>query len=297
MDDGQRSGVAPPRGSPLLLPLRALDPIANARTFGDVWSLVSGNRAVMRELTLREVRAEHSGKAFGTFWGIFQPLFLLAVYAFVYGAVFHTRIGGTFELPRNFTIYLLSGLVPWFAFLYCMAKSATVIQANAHLVKQVVFRVDALPVAVALAAAFPLLLGIAFLTVFNLATYGNVPPGYLLLPGAVALQIVGMIGFAYALAAIGVFFRDVRDLVQLSAIVLIFLMPIVYLPGSVPRQFDPLLWLNPFTYMVYAYQDVLYFGRIEHAWSWLAFAIWAFTAFMLGRRLFKRTEPFFADVL
>ena len=87
----------------------------------------------------RDLSAEHRGKALGTFWGLFQPLFLLLVYAFIYGVVFKAKIGGTHELPRNFTIYLLSGLVPWFSFQLALAKSTGVIAGNANLVKQVVF--------------------------------------------------------------------------------------------------------------------------------------------------------------
>ena len=55
-------------------------------------------------------------------------------------------------MPRNFTIYLLSGLVPWFAFQLCMSKAATVIPANAAFVKQVVFDLNVLPIATALLA-------------------------------------------------------------------------------------------------------------------------------------------------
>jgi lipopolysaccharide transport system permease protein len=276
---------------------RLFSPAEARRSVEAVARLLIRRRALMWELTRREVRAEHAGKTFGALWGVVQPLALLAVYALVYGVVFRAKIGGTFELPRNFTIYLLSGLVPWFAFLFLMAKSANAITSNAHLVKQVVFDVDALPLAAALAAMLPLTLGLGFIAVFTAATYGAVPWTYLLLPVAAALQLVAMVGFAYGLAAIGVFFRDVRDFVQLAAIVLIFLMPIVYLPGSVPAAFNPLLWLNPFTYMVYAYQDILYFGRIEHPLSWLAFALWATVAFLLGVRLFRRTRPYFANVL
>jgi lipopolysaccharide transport system permease protein len=102
---------------------------------------------------------------------------------------------------------------------------------------------------------------------------------------------------AFTLAALGTFVRDVRDIVQLSAIVLIFLMPIVYLPSQIPAAFNPILWLNPFTYMVYVYQDVLYFGRVQHPLSWVAFGAGSLIAFTLGYRLFRRVKPHFANVL
>lgn len=240
---------------------------------------------------------EHQGKRLGAFWGLFQPLFLLLVYAFVYGVVFRAKIGGTYELPRNFTIYLLSGLVPWFAFQLSMAKAASVIPANANLVKQVVFDLNVLPVATSLASCLSLGLGLAFIIGLTVFDYGAVPWTYLLLPLVALTQFLAMAGVAFLLAALGTFIKDVRDLVQLSGVVLIFLLPIVYLPSSVPAAFNPLLWFNPWTYMVYVYQDVLYFGRIQHPYSWVAFPLWSLFIFVAGYRVFRRMRPFFANVL
>jgi lipopolysaccharide transport system permease protein len=298
MDIGDSDVPSPRRtAASIRRAFRLIDPRAYVEAARAIIVLSVRERSLTLELAKREIQAEHAGKAFGSFWGVFQPLFLLAVYAFVYGVVFKAKIGGTFELPRSFTVYLLSGLVPWFAFLYVMAKAATVITSNTHLVKQVVFNVEALPLGAAYAALVPLTLGLGFVAFFSFATYRALPWTYLVLPVAVALQLVAMMGLAFALAAIGVFFRDIRDFVQLAAVVLIFLMPIVYLPGSVPAAFNPLLWLNPFTYMVYVYQDVLYYGRIEHPLSWLVFALWSFLVLAIGFHLFRRTSPFFANVL
>jgi lipopolysaccharide transport system permease protein len=283
-----------PRALPALQLLR---PGPYVAAFRELVTLLSQRRSLTYEMARREVSAEHAAKRLGIFWGIFQPLFLLAVYAFVYGVVFRQKIGGTYELPRNFTIYLLSGLVPWFAFQFSMSKAATVITANSALVKQVVFDLFVLPVATALASCLSLVLGLAFIISDTLATYHTVPLIYLLLPVVVVLQFLAMAGVAFALSALGTFIQDVRDLVQLSAIILIFLMPIVYLPGSIPAAFNPLLWLNPFTYMVYVYQDVLYFGRMQHPYSWLVFTVWSLVVFAGGYRLFRKVRPFFGNVL
>jgi lipopolysaccharide transport system permease protein len=259
--------------------------------------LLTRERALALEMAKRELSAEHTGKALGGFWGWFQPLFLLAVYAFIYGVVFKAKIGGTYELPKNFTVYLLSGLIPWFAFQLAMGRSTGVIVGNANLVKQVVFNLNVLPIASALAACFSLILGLGFVAAFTIFEYRSLPLTYLALPVIVLAQFLAMSGVAFVLSSLGTFIRDVRDLVQLSAVVLIFLMPIVYLPNQIPAAFNPLLWLNPFTYMVYCYQDVLYFGRFEHPYSWVAFPLWSIFIFSAGYRLFRRVRPFFADVL
>lgn len=284
-------------GSTPNLLVRIFSPRAHLQAFGELSSLLFRQRSLTWEMAKREVTTEHAGKHLGRFWGILQPLLLLSVYAIVYGIVFHARVGGTYELPRNFTIYLLAGLVPWFAFQLCMTKAASVLPANSAFVKQVVFDLNVLPFATALFGCLPLVLGLAFIAVYTLVDYGGVPLLYLALPPVVALQLLAMSGVAFALAALGAFVRDVRDVVQLSSIVLIFLMPIVYLPGSVPPQFQFILWLNPFTYMVYVFHDILYFGRIEHPGSWIVFGLGSIFVFTLGYRLFRRVRPHFGNVL
>jgi len=291
-DLSEISAAVPPR--------RALDlirPTPYLQAFSELILLLSRQRGPTLEMAKRELSAEHRGKALGGFWGFFQPLFLLAVYAFIYGVVFKAKIGGTHELPRNFTIYLLSGLVPWFAFQLAMSRSSGVIVGNANLVKQVVFDLNLLPIASALAAMFSLILGLVFIGIYTLSDYHHLPLTYLALPAIALSQFFAMAGVSFVLAALGTFIRDVRDVVQLSAVVMIFLMPIVYLPNQVPAAFDPLLWLNPFTYMVYCYQDALYFGRFEHLWSWVLFPLWSLVIFASGYRLFRRVRPYFANVL
>ena len=277
--------------------LRLLDPRPYASAFRELVALLRRRRRLTYEMARRELSSEHSGKRLGMFWGLFQPLFLLMVYAFIYGVVFKAKIGGTYALPRNFTIYLLAGLVPWFAFQLAMAKATTVITANSSLVKQVVFDLDVLPVASTVTACLSLTIGVAFVTLFTLATYGALPATYLLLPVLLIVWGLAVIGVAYVLAALGTFVRDVRDLVQLSGVVLIFLMPIVFLPTSVPKAFEPLFAVNPFTYMVFCFQDVLYFGRLEHPASWVVFPLWSLVVFVGGYRLFRRSRPLFANVL
>jgi lipopolysaccharide transport system permease protein len=258
---------------------------------------VRERRALAAELTKRSLLGEHSGNALGAFWGLAQPLFLMLLYAFIFSVVFRVKVGGTFELPRDFTVYMLAGLVPWLAFQTSLLRATSSIAGNANLVKQVVFDVSLLPLSATLAAVVPLLLGLGFVAAYTLGVDGGLPWTYVLLPAVVLLQVGAMAGIGFALAAVGAFFRDIRELVQMFVLAAIFVMPIVYLPGSVPGGFDEIIWANPFTYMVWCYQDVLYFGRIEHPWAWVVFAALSVGSLAAGYRLFRRVRPYFANVL
>jgi lipopolysaccharide transport system permease protein len=276
---------------------RLLEPRAYADAFREVIDVLARNRVLTLAIVKRDLRGQHAGQLLGRAWGVAQPLVLLGLYAFVFGVVFRVRIGDTLELPRNYTVYLLSGLVPWLAFAHAMASGATALTANAQLVKNTVFQVELLPVSKAVAALLPLGVGLTFLGGFTLVTEAGLPATYLLVPVLVACQLLAMIGFAFALSAVGTVVRDVKEVIQVISVLGIFVLPIVYLPNAIPDVFRPLMYVNPFSYMVWAYQDALYFGRIEHPYAWAVFVVGAMFAFVTGYRLFRKVKPYFGNVL
>ena len=111
------------------------------------------------------------------------------------------------------------------------------------------------------------------------------------------LQLLAMMGLAYMFAAIGAYFRDIKDFVQMFGTAGVYLAPIVYLPEMVPTLFKPVLYLNPFSYVIWCYQDVIYFGRIEHPYAWIVFPMLSVTIFVVGYRLFRKLKIGFGNVL
>jgi lipopolysaccharide transport system permease protein len=88
-----------------------------------------------------------------------------------------------------------------------------------------------------------------------------------------------------------------KDVIALYGNIGTYLIPVVYLPGWVPPIFKPLLYVNPFSYMTWMYQDVLYFGRIEHPVAWIVFPLFSVVVFALGYRVFRRLKPLFGGAL
>ena len=105
------------------------------------------------------------------------------------------------------------------------------------------------------------------------------------------------IGSAWLLSAIAVFFRDLKDIMAVWANLGVFLLPIVYLPQWMPDIFRPAIYANPLSYIIWIYQDTLYFGRIEHPVSWLVSIIFAVFMFTTGHRVFQRLRPLFGNAL
>ena len=113
----------------------------------------------------------------------------------------------------------------------------------------------------------------------------------------VPVNTFAMWGACYALAAIGVFVRDVREVVTVFAAANLFLQPIFYRVEQLPEFLRPVIWLNPFTHLTVCFQDVVYYGRFAHPLSWFVLGCLASLAFIFGRRLFARLAPLFGNVL
>jgi lipopolysaccharide transport system permease protein len=96
---------------------------------------------------------------------------------------------------------------------------------------------------------------------------------------------------------VGAYFRDLKDFMQIYCVVGIYLMPVAYLPQWVPDTVRPLLYCNPFSYMVWCFQDVCFFGRLEHPWAWPVFLVGSVLLFLLGARVFRKLKVGFGSAL
>jgi lipopolysaccharide transport system permease protein len=255
------------------------------------------HRHLLQEMTKRELSEKHAGQILGATWAIAHPLFLMALYVFIFSVVFKLRIGGSRDLPLDYTAYILSGLVPWLSCLQVLTKSTVVFKEHKNLIKQVIFPIEILPTKVVLASLVPQLIGLVVLAIYVTATNGYLFITWWLVPLLMTFQMMFVLGVAFALASVGAFISDMRELVQLFTLVGAYVMPVFFLPAWVPALFRPILWLNPFSYLIWCYQDALYFGRFEHPMAWLVLAVMAPASFVAGYKSFLTLRPHFLGSL
>lgn len=269
----------------------------NFHAFRNIVGLIARHRHLIWEMAKREIYDRYAGQILGIFWAVGHPLVLMSVYIVIFGIVFKASISGAAGVKMGHAVYLLSGLIPWLAFQEAMSKASSVIVGNSNLVKQVVFPVEILPVKGILATAITESVFLTLLTIYVLFDTRALPLTYGLLPVLFVLQLMAMAGVGFLLSAIGVYFRDIKDFVQVFSMVGVYLLPAFYLPESVPGVFRAILYLNPFSYLVWCYQDVLYFGDFMHPWAWLVFILFSVSTFVLGYRLFAKLKLMFGNML
>ncbi len=259
--------------------------------------LIFDRRLLVWEMARREVSERYSGQLLGVVWAVGHPVIVIGVYLFVFKYVFRMNVGGTADMPMDYAVYMLAGLIPWVTVQEVASKTTVSIKSHTSLVKQAVFPSEVLPVKTVLAALLSQVVSTTALIIYVLSKYHGTPWTYALVPVLFVIQVSGLVGFGLLLSAFGVFIRDLKDVVQVATVIGLYLLPVFYLPAMVPEVFRPLLYANPFSYLIWCYQDVYYFGRFEHPMAWVVLTILSLATLTLGAVVFRRLKPAFGNVL
>ncbi len=268
-----------------------LNPINALRDF---WS----HRDLLFQLTIREIKGLYRGSYLGMIWSVLTPLFMLAIYTFVFSVVFNARFGTSPDESRlEFALALFCGLIPFNVFTQCISVAPRLIVLNANYVKKVVFPLEILPVSILGRTLFEGLISFAIL-IGGVAAFVRPPsPAYLALPLVFLPLIFWSLGISWFFASLGVFIRDLAHAVDLLIRILFFLTPIFYPISRVPPTFRFFLHLNPLTLIVGDFRSVIIFGRFPDWSLWGIGVTVSFVAMMTGYWWFMRGKHAFADVL
>ena len=256
------------------------------------------HRHLIAQLIRREVLERYRGSVFGLVWSFMHPLFMLLVYMFVFGVVFKIRWSGEGATADiTFAVVLFSGLIVHALLAECLVRSPGAVLTNTHFVKKVVFPLEILPVVTVGSALFHLLVGLVILLLFNGIAHATLHWTVLLTPVILAPLVLLALGCAWLLASLGVFIRDVTQVVGILATVLLFLCPIFYPLSAVPESLQDWMYLNPLTLIVQQLRGAVIFGEPPAWWPLLIYYLAALAVMSFGYWWFKRTRRAFADVL
>lgn len=254
-----------------------------------------------RELTYalikREVVGRYRGSFMGILWSFFNPLFMLAVYTFVFSVVFKARWGGGSDSKTEFALVLFAGLMVFNIFSECINRAPGLILANANYVKKVVFPLEILPWVGLGAALFHGLISLMVWLVAYLVLFGVPHATVLYLPLIILPLVLFIMGLSWFLAALGVYLRDVSQFIGVITTVLMFMSPVFYSAEALPEQYRGLLYMNPLTPAIEQARVVLYWGQAPEPGLLLICLLVSASMAWLGFAWFQKTRKGFADVL
>lgn len=267
--------------------------VAPLAMFGCAWR----HRELIWELVKRDFIGRYKGSVFGVLWSLFNPLLLLAIYTFVFSVAFKAKWGTGGESKITFAIVLFSGMIVHGLFAECLNRAPVLIASNSNYVKKVIFPLEILPWMALFSALLNFLIGFGVLLVFCALAGVAVKGGVLLIPVALFPLILMIMGLSWAFASLGVYLRDLAQVMGMATTIALFLAPIFYPIEALPEAYRKLLVWNPITLPVTSLRDLMLWGKPIQWDLWaISLAIGLLVSY-LGYWWFQKSRRGFADVL
>ncbi|MCB9777144.1 MAG: ABC transporter permease [Alphaproteobacteria bacterium] len=254
------------------------------------------HRGLVWEFVLRDLKHRYTGSSLGFFWTVVTPLLELITYTFV----FHVLIGVRFVEGAggaHYALFLFCGMVTWYAVSDGLARAATSVTENGHLIKKVNFPAVVLPGHVIASAVLNQCIRIALLAVAAIALGNGLSWHFLLVPFAVLVEAAFVLGVGLLLSVTAVYFKDTVHWVKAILLLWMFVTPIFYPASAYPEQYKLFLLLNPLAHLVGVFHELVLNQRLPHPHSVIVILVMASLSVTIGYSVFRHHRDRFADLV
>lgn len=259
------------------------------------------NRQLIAQMARREVVGRYKGSVMGLLWSFLNPIFMLAVYTFFFSVVFKVRwnsgVDGVEESKTQFAVVLFAGMIVHGLFAEVLNRAPDLITNNVNYVKRVVFPLEILPIVSLSAALFHSLVSLSVLLIAFIIFNHYLHWTIIFAPLVFLPLIIISLGFAWMLASLGVFLRDVGQTIGIFTTILMYISPVFFPISAMPEKYRPIIMANPLSFIIEQAREVLIWGHLP---DWTGIGIYTAAASVvawLGFIWFQKTRKGFADVL
>jgi ABC-type polysaccharide/polyol phosphate export permease len=248
-----------------------------------------GFRTFVKYVVLKDIKVRSRGTYLGVAWTLMNPAITIAVYYVVFRYVFRVAI------PNYFAFFLI-GFLPWVFFSRAITAAAGSIVDSEVLIKRAAFPLEVLPLSAVLYQLFHHAVAVAITLPVMLAFGGARPSLHLvwLVPLGAAFAVFTL-GVSFWLATFGVFFRDTRDILEVTLPVLMWMTPILYTVEMLPAALRWLTTVNPLVPFIAALRTVLLDGQAPGTADVAGIVFWLVAVLGSGAWIFARYAPVFAE--
>jgi len=218
-----------------------------AENFRELWHY----RGLIWTMVERDLRVRYKGSVLGILWSMIVPISQAFVFAIVFGVIL--GVGG-----GNLSSYIFCALIPWLFFQTSVLDASQSILAQLPLIKKVYFPREIPVIAAVSASLIHLMISLCVFVVFRWGfttlKYGWPGPpstAIVFLPIVLLSLFLLTLGLSFFVAAMNVFYEDVKFMVTIGMQFLMYATPIMYFA-----------------------ENLRYAGRIPSGWHWLAYHLY-----------------------
>jgi lipopolysaccharide transport system permease protein len=254
---------------------------------------IASNHRLIRSMARRDILARYRGSFGDVFWTILNPLLLMSTYFFVFGVV----MGDPNQSRTKFALYFLAGMLPWLAFSEAAGRAPQAILEHRNFVKKLIFPLETLPVNQVVAGLVTEVFAAAVFMTALLVINGSVPVSVIWLPVLLIPQLLFTLGLCWFLAGLGVFMRDLGQIMGFVLTLWFFITPICYPESRLHGTELVILRKNPMFVLVRGYRAIFLENHAPEFLPLLKLWMVAVALFLLGYAWFYKLRKSFADVI
>lgn len=246
---------------------------------------------VLRTLVAKDFKVRYRNMSLGLFWSLLNPLIMMGVLTFVFTQIFPNANGKLFPLS------VLCGLIPFNFFTQAWLTGTTSLLENAALVKKVPVPRQVFPIASVLSNCLHSMIQVVLLLTL-ISIFGRGANWYWLwLPVIWGLEILFVLGLTLIFAAVNVYVRDIRYVVESTNVVLFWMVPIFYSFALIPSRYREVYQFNPVAALILMMRTILLDGRPPLTHTLTLLAMVSVFMFAMGWIVFTTLKKRFYDYL
>ena len=218
----------------------------------------------------------------GLFWAILNPLFSLSVMVLVFSTIFGAD-------PKEFALFLFSGIIPWFLFSSVVTSCSGVLYENEGLIKKIYLPKIIFPFSTSITVLIDSLLLLISLIILSIILNGNLTMALLFVPISYLLLLLFSIGVGLTCSILATKYRDMMHIVPIILQAGFFLSPIIYDESRINNNLLNFIFeINPLTPYIKLFREPLYVGIIPETSTILYTFLLSSIIFISGLIFFQK---------
>ena len=254
-------------------------------------------RNLIWQFARREVLGRYRGSVLGVSWSVLTPMAMLAVYTLVFRHIFKAKWPGVDDGNLSFALNLFAGLLVFNWTAEFLSRAPRLVTEQPNLVTKVVFPLQVLPWSALLSTFFHAMVSCAVWLAGCLLFGQGMHPSWLALPLVFLALMPTLLGLGWILSALGVYFRDLAEIVGLFMGMMLFLTPVFFPLSVLPDFLQTWVQFNPLATPIEALRQIGLMGVWPKFSSLLQLFVGGLGLAMFGAWLFEKSRKGFADVL
>jgi lipopolysaccharide transport system permease protein len=260
---------------------------------GDYLATAWAFRELLWFFARRDFMVRYRQTVVGIGWVVIRPLLAMGVFTLLFGTVAKLPSHG---LP--YALIVLVGMLPWQFLAAVLSEGVMSVAGNSSLVTKTYFPRILMPLSSGLLNAADLGVNMVFLAAV-MAWYQVLPPWQVvLMPIPLLWMMAVALGSALWLAALMVFYRDVRAVVPVVLQFGMLVTPVAWCVSALPPELKWWVWLNPLAGPVELLRWCVLPGMVMPGPKALLLSgVVSVAIVWSGYAFFRRSEARFADVV